>query len=128
MIALLQSSPNASSVAIPSWVLGLAGTAFMLLLGIIGYLLTFLLTTFKEVIGKLEKSIKEFVATFQAFKDEAPKEYVTHPFLELVRQELKSDVTNGHRRIKEATDRFTQELADHKRDCPVRALRAMDGG
>lgn len=102
----------------------------MILLGIIGYLLTFLLSTFKEVIEKLEASIAAFVESFQEFKDAAPKEYVTHPFLAIVRQELKDDVTNGHRRIKEAADRFEKEFAAHKMECPIRlrGIHQAEGG
>jgi hypothetical protein len=126
MIALLQSSPASPSVAIPTWIIGMVGALFLLLLGIIGYLLRFVLGTFKSVVEKLEKSIADFVKSFQDFKDDAPKEYVTHPFLALVRQELKDDVANGHRRIQETTSRFERELAEHKRECPVRVIRASE--
>lgn len=121
MVALLQTPPG--MVPVHPWVIGVAVTVTMMLIGIIGFLLKFMLSTFKGVVERLEKSLNSFVETFQEFKDAAPKEYVTHPFLALVRQELKDDVTNGHRRITEAVARFEKELSDHKRDCPVRPFR-----
>lgn len=127
MIGLLQSTPHDIGVSIPAWAIAMFGALILLLIGIIGYLLRFILGTFRSVVEKLERSIADFVAAFQSFKDEAPKEYVTHPFLALVRQELKDDISNGHKRIKEASERFEREFTDHKRECPVRFRTAMDG-
>jgi hypothetical protein len=122
MFALLQTPPG--TIPVHPWVIGVSVTFTMMLIAIIGFLLKFMLSTFKGVVERLEASLTAFVATFQEFKDAAPKEYVTHPFLALVRQELKDDVTNGHRRISEAVTRFEKELSDHRRDCPVRAIRS----
>lgn len=123
MIALLQSTPLAEGVFIPGWMLGVFGTTLIILLGTIGYLIKFVVGTFKAIVRDLKTVIDEAVKAFQAFKDEAPKEFVTHPFFALARQELKDDITNGHRRIGEATARLEKDLREHKLECPARSLR-----
>lgn len=120
MIALLQSAPTGEGVFIPAWMIGLFGASFMILLLIIGFFIKNMIATFKGLVVELKTALGEAVKAFQAFKDEAPKEFVTHPFFDLARQELKDDITNGHRRIGEAVAHFQKTLDDHRRECPGR--------
>lgn len=126
MIALLQSTPHAEGVFIPAWMLGVFGFLMVMLLGIIGFLIQFVMSTFKAVVADLKKVLDEAVKAFQAFKDDAPKEFVTHPFFEEARRGLKDDTTRAHKRITE----LREEVVEHAKSCPaaVRFSRSMEGG
>ena len=118
---MLQNTPPLDGVLMPSWVIGLFATILMILLGVIGFLVKYTMSGFKDVVGKLEVALGEVVKAFQEFKDKAPKEFVTHPFFEMARQELKDDIAHGHKRIGEFAARFERDLAEHKLECPVRS-------
>lgn len=126
MIALLQTAPHAEGVFIPAWMLGLFGGCLVMLLGIIGFLIQFVMNTFRGVVADLKKVVDEAVKAFQSFKDDAPKEFVTHPFFEEARQGLKDDTTRAHKRITE----LREELTEHAKGCPavMRFTRSADGG
>lgn len=122
MIALLQVPAHAEGVFIPGWMLGMFGALLLILFGIIGYLTKFVVSTFKGLVADLKTVIDEAVKAFQAFKDDAPKEFVTHPFFELAHQGQKDDIAHAHKRIGE----LKQDLDAHKNGCP--ALRALTEG
>ena len=126
MIALLQSTPHAEGVFIPAWMLGAFGVCLVMLLGIIGFLIQFVMNTFREVVSDLKKVVNEAVDAFQSFKDDAPKEFVTHPFFEEARRGLKDDTTRAHKRITE----LREEVVEHAKNCPaaVRLSRSLEGG
>ena len=126
MIALLQSTPPAEGVFIPAWMLGAFGVCLVMLLGIIGFLIQFVMNTFKGVVTDLKTVLDEAVKAFQSFKDDAPKEFVTHPFFAEARQALKDDTTRAHKRITE----LREEVVEHAKSCPaaVRFSRSMEGG
>lgn len=121
MIALLQSTPAAEGVVIPGWMLGLFGGSLILLLGIIGFLLKFVLSTFRDAVKDLKTVIDEAVRAFQSFKDFAPKEFVTYPFFEEARKGLKDDTNRAHKRITDLREEIREDLKCHIDDCPVRA-------
>lgn len=126
MIALLQVPAHAEGVFIPGWMLGMFGALLLILFGIIGYLTKFVVGTFKGLVTDLKTVIDEAVKAFQAFKDDAPKEFVTHPFFELAHRGQKDDIAHAHKRISE----LREELTEHSKNCPaaIRFGRSLDGG
>ena len=120
MIALLQSTPAAEGVFIPGWMLGLFGGTLIILLGVIGFLIQFVIGTFRSAVKDLKIVVDEAVKAFQSFKEFAPKEFVTYPFFEEARKGLKDDTTRAHKRITELRGEFREELDSHVQNCPVK--------
>lgn len=109
-----------SLVAVPSWVIGVVGSAFVLLFAVIGWLLVFVVMGFKEsnratqeaisqLSSGLSDGLKAVSEALAAFKVEVFKEFVTHPFLD--------EVQKGN--IQRAAE-VSRQLKTHKEECPAR--------
>lgn len=116
MIALLQATSPAEGVFIPAWMLAVFGAFLLALLGIIGWFI-------QNMVADLKTVIEGAVAAFQSFKEEAPKEFVTHPFLDLALKGQSEDTGRAHKRINE----LKQELGDHRKDPVAHGFRAAEG-
>jgi len=128
MLAMFQATQSTDGMLIPIWAISVFSATYLILFAAIGFLIKFAIGSFRAAVLDMRATLEKFVESFQAFKDEAPKEFVTHPFLEIVHKGLKDDIAHGHRRIGEFSERWERELKEHKADCPARsmALRGED--
>ena len=120
MLALIQSAQTPDVIAIPAWMMGVFGAIFIIQTGVIGFLLKYVLHSFKSVILDLRAALEKAVAAFQEFEREAPKEFVTHTYFSLARKEQEDRIVQTHKRINEVASSLQKTLDDHKRDCPGR--------
>jgi cell shape-determining protein MreC len=122
MLALTQPAQALDVIAVPSWMMGMFGAIFIILLGVIGFLLKYVLGSFKSVILELRVALEKAVEAFQEFEREAPKEFVTHTYFSLARREQEERIVQTHKRINEVASSLQKTIDDHKRECPGRGM------
>jgi hypothetical protein len=112
ILSIIQISPEMTkTVSLPIWLVGLTCFITVALAGVF--------------CSRLIKSLDDLSNALNRFQTEVRDKFVTRSTFDMIRTELKEDITDSNDRINKLVDHLEEALngaiRNHKEDCPARA-------